>query len=334
MPANWTTFDDDLVTGDQVAVTIAELEQRTLELRACFIGPTEPTGAVDGSIWIYTGATPWEIRAKVKVDAGAASWQKVGPLSRIPGDLNGDPDYATDGRAVLFQLKGLRFENRAAHPAVAPGNAGFPWYRTADGEVFYADQPVSGAVKGLLSILDEGAFSMDTQELSLAGNVGNDATNPPTQVRSGVLEGWLFDNTNEKRTLMFVVPKNWRGGQSPKVRLHQVLEIDEADGDVIEWTGEWRSLVPGADKVSKTATAFADSLKNIGADVEGTDAGGGPHVNELVLVHNDATNPIAAGNLVLVTIWRKTVGGAGLVSGTILFRADLVYAQKARHERA
>ena len=38
--------------------------------------------------------------------------------------------------------------------------------------------------------------------------------------------------------------------------------------------------------------------------------------------------------LVLVTVWRKTVGGAGRAGGTVVFRADLAYAQKPRHERA
>ena len=50
--------------------------------------------------------------------------------------------------------------------------------------------------------------------------------------------------------------------------------------------------------------------------------------------HDDPTNPVSTGCLVLVTIWRKSVGGAGLAGGTVLFRAELAYAQSPRHERA
>jgi hypothetical protein len=45
-------------------------------------------------------------------------------------------------------------------------------------------------------------------------------------------------------------------------------------------------------------------------------------------------NPLSAGRLVLVTVWRKSVGGAGLAGGVVVFRADLAYAQRPRHERA
>ena len=50
--------------------------------------------------------------------------------------------------------------------------------------------------------------------------------------------------------------------------------------------------------------------------------------------HDDPTNPLSAGCLVLVTVWRKTIGGAGKAGGTVVFRADLAYAQRPRHERA
>ena len=66
----------------------------------------------------------------------------------------------------------------------------------------------------------------------------------------------------------------------------------------------------------------------------GIDDCGGPHVRELVIDHDDPDNPVSAGCLVLAMVWRKTVGGAGKVGGTIVFRADLAYAQRPRHERA
>ena len=76
------------------------------------------------------------------------------------------------------------------------------------------------------------------------------------------------------------------------------------------------------------------AVTDIGADAEGIDDGGGPHVTELVVDHDDPANPVSAGCLVLATVWRTTVGGAGNAGGTVVFRADLAYAQRPRHERA
>jgi hypothetical protein len=176
--------------------------------------------------------------------------------------------------------------------------------------------------------------SFDTVELALEGDLGNDAVNPPTKARKGALEGWLFDGVAEKRTLAFIVPRNWQGASDLRLRLFQVLGQAQLAGDDIEWTGEVRTLVPGQDRVAKAATALADAVTDVGADVEGIDDGGGPHLTELVIDHDDATNPVSAGCLVLATVWRKTAGGAGKAGGTVVFRADLAYAQRPRHERA
>lgn len=239
--------------------------------------------------------------------------------------------HGADTRAAAYEALGMRLENRATLPSVAAGNAGMVMYRTGDGEVYVADQPVSGAWKGLLSVVQSASY--DTVDLALDGSQGNDGTNPPTAATSGVLAGWKFDATNEKRTFALMCPANWQGATDLKLRLHQVLESAETAGDDIEWTGEVRTLVTASDKTSKAATTLADAVTDIGADADGIDAGGGPHLTELVIDHNDATNPVAAGCLILVTVWRKTVGGAGKVAGTIVYRAELAYVQGPRHER-
>ncbi len=102
----------------------------------------------------------------------------------------------------------------------------------------------------------------------------------------------------------------------------------------IEWEGEIRTLATGVGNVSDAATALATASVDIGADANGIDDGGGPHRVVVILDHDDASNPISVGCLCLVTLWRKTVGGAGLVAGTVDFRVDLCYAQTTRHEWA
>ena len=331
MPATWNPLNDDPLTGDSIPVAFLELEGRTIELRACFIGATPPTNPVEGQLWLDNSATPYRLKQYARIDGGGPSWQPVGPLSRLPASINADPSIVDD-RLAPFEFKALRIENRAALPPASPLNPGLLVYRMPDGEVFVADMPISGGWKGLLSITP--AASYDTVELPFEGDVGNDATNPPTKQRKGALEGWLFDDVAEKRTLAFVVPKNWQGATDARLRVFQVLAQAQLAGDDIEWSGEVRTLVPGQEKVTKAATALADAAIDIGADPEGIDDGGGPHVTELVIDHDDPTNPLSAGCLVLITVWRKTVGGAGKAGGTVAFRADLAYAQRARHERA
>ena len=326
----WAPLDDDPTTGDDIPTAFLELEGRTDELRSCFVGSTPPDDPTEGQLWLDNSSVPHRLFVYAQVDGGPASWQPVGPLSRLPDSPNGDPSAVGD-RADVLQFLALRIENRADLPALTPTNAGLLVYRIGDGEVFVADEPISSSWKGLLSITQSGSY--DTVELPLEGDVGNDATNPPTQQRVGVLEGWLFDGVAEKRTLAFTVPRNWNGASDLRVRLHQVLSQAEAAGNDIEWSGEVRTLALSQEKVGKAATALVDGVTDIGAIPDGIDVGGGPHVTELVIDHDDAANPVSTACLVLVTIWRKSIGGAGLAGGTVLFRAELAYAQSPRHER-
>lgn len=327
----WNPLNDDPATGDSIPVAFLELEGRTLALRTCFIGPAPPASPQEGQFWADNTASPYRVFQYLRTDAGPPSWQPVGPLSRLPASINADPSIADD-RLAPFEFKALRVENRAALPAASPLNAGLLVYRVGDGEVWLADLPVSGGWKGLLSIAATGSY--DTVELALEGDLGNDATDPPTKTRKGVLEGWLFDAVAEKRTFAFVVPRNWNGTSDLRLRLFQVLGQAQLAGDDIEWTGEVRTLVAGQDRATKTATALALAVTDVGADPEGIDDGGGPHVTELNVDHDDPTNPVSAGCLVIATLWRASTSGAGKAGGTVLVRADVAYAQRPRHERA
>jgi hypothetical protein len=327
MPANWDEFDDT-IDGD---VGVLRLQGQTHELRACAAGPTPPDDPVEGALWLDTSGAQPALKQYQDVDGGGLAWIPLGPLRRLPESINADPDL-TDDRATPFEYKALRPENRADLPTATPGNAGLVVYFTPDGEYYVADEPVSGGCKGLVSIVKD--ESCDTLEAPLA-DLQLDGANPPTAAAKGVVDGLLFDATAEKATARFVVPKNWQGASDLKVRIHQLLNQAETAGDDIEWNAEVRTLSPGADKVTKAASALlAVSTKDIGADADGIDDGGGPFVSELVIDHDDATNPVSAGCQLLVTFWRETVGGAGKVGGTLVSNVDLAYVQKPRHERA
>jgi len=328
VPAAWTPLSADPLAPAKN--TFLEMEGRTLDLRSCFVGAAPPADPVEGQFWLDSSTVPYRLKQYLRIDAGGPSWQAIGPNSRVPGPINADPSPTQD-RAAPFPFLALVVESRNDLPTATPTNAGMLCRILGSGELWLSDLPISGGWKGLLSVTPTSSF--DTVELPLEGDLGNDAANPPTKQRKGALEGWLFDDVAEKRTFAYVVPKNWQGASDAKLRLFQVLGQAQLAGDDIEWSGEIRTLLPGQDNVAKAATALVDAVTDIGADVDGIDDGGGPHVTELVVDHDDPTNPLSAGCLVLVTVWRKTVGGAGKVGGVIVFHADLTYAQRPRHER-
>lgn len=329
MAANWLVFDGDDITND-IPYALEELEARTNELRVTFIGAAAPASPEEGWWWTDNTASPYKTYQYLKIAGGAAAWVFMGPMEKLPGSINADPDIA-NGRAAPFEYLGLRVENVAALPASVAGNAGLLDYLDGDGEVYVSDQPVSGGWKGLLSVKKEGSY--DSVELDLAGDVGNDGANPPTKAAKSGIEGWLFDAVAETRTFAFRVPSNWIGTSDLRFRLYQLLNGAEGAGDDIEWEGTLVAMTPGADKASATETVLVDSVKDIGADAEAI-AEGGLHFNDFVLDYNDGDNPIAAGDIVRLTLNRKTVGGAGKVAGTIAVWGELHYIQTVRHERA
>jgi hypothetical protein len=326
VPANWTEINPDV---DDHVDGFTRLEGQTAELRANAAGSDFPDDPVLGQFFLLTATVPHQLYQYCDINDAGAAWVPAA-TGRLFADLNADPDVA-ETRTEPFRILGLCPENVAALHTATATNAGMLERKTGDGELYMADQPVSGGWKGLLSVAP---LSYDTVELQLESSFGNDAVNPPTQQSKGVLTGWLFDATNEKRTFAFTVPRNWQGATDAKFKLYQVLNAAQTGGDDIEWSGEIRTLIPGQEKVAKAATALVDAVTDVGAVADGIDDGGGPHVTTLNIDYDDATNPLSAGCLVLVTVWRKTVGGAGKAAGTVVFGALFAYAQKPRHERA
>lgn len=319
--------------SDAGATILVSLDTRTETLRSSFSGASAPGSPVEGQQWLDTSATPRIPKLYLNLGAGAA-WYPVCILGRGFADLNLDPDTA-DGRAAPFEIKACRVENRASLPAVAAGNKGMLAFLTGDGEVYVADHAISAAWKGLLSVVQPtvSAGSYDSVDVDLDGSNPNDGTNPPTQAAKGLVRGWLFDATNEKRRLHFLVPKNWAGNSDLVLRLGCVLNQAEASGDDIEWGGSWVSVTPGDDAVSKTATAFNGTTApptDIGSDSEGI-GDGGFHVCDLAIDFDDASNPVTAGDLIAVEINRSALTTVG---GVIVVFARLLYRQKPRHERA
>lgn len=324
MGQTYNTIDQASDTQTQVNTKLAD---RTDTLRSSFSGTSAPGSPVEGQIHIDTSATPYIVYIYADIGAGAA-WVKIGPLARFNGDINLDPSSG-DTRASVNQIKGVRLENRGSHVTPAAGNAGFVYYHTGDGYLYYNDG-VASARGGMLTILD--GTSKDTVEIALDGDNDNGAT-PPTTWNAGTspaVRGWLFDATGESRTLTVPVPANWDGASDLTLETYWAIDSAETAGDDIEVDCAWVSITPGADPVNKTSTAAATAATDIGAVTTQYSV----FKVTTTIDHDDATNPVAAGDILSMEINRATVGGAGYVAGAALIAARLTYAQKARHARA
>ena len=320
------TYDDiDQSTDTQTEVNTT-LDDRTDTLRSNFEGSSAPGSPVVGQLWIDTSATPNLLKQYGDIGAGNA-WNVIGPVARLNADINLDPSSG-DTRATCNQIKGARIENRGAHVAAAAGNVGYIYLLTGDGEVYLLENTVAGARKALLSVVPGTTY--DSVDIDLAGTNTNDGTNPPTLATKGTsptVKGWLFDAAAEKRVLVAKVPANWEGATDLRVRLTCVLNQAETNGDDIDWSANWVSVTPGTDAVSKTSTAAVDVDHDIGTG----SADGTEHDVDIVIDHDHADNPVAAGDTLYIEINRTDLANVG---GVILTAARLLFPQKARHSRA
>jgi len=305
-----------------------ELEARTNQLRNNALAGGFPPNPVEGMIFVEVGppARPW-FYGRLDVGEAQPSWHPL--WGRLLDPINGDPDPA-DGRVAPMEHFALRLENVAGLSAPVASNRGLMELLAGTGEVYYSGG--AEGTKAFLSILKDA--SLDAVEQQIDSDFGNDAVNPPTRKAKGTIEGWLFDAVAEKRTFVVRVPKNYDGLGHLKFRLWQLLDAAEDAGDDIEWSGEFRALVGAGGKAGQAASALVDVATDIGADAEGIADGGGPHLSVLDLPMDVPNNEIAAGTLLAVTVWRKTVGGAGKVSGVVVVGTDLAYPQRPRMERA
>ncbi|MCK6480194.1 MAG: hypothetical protein HUU06_06695 [Planctomycetaceae bacterium] len=325
MPAAWTPLSSTpTLPGSQAFL---RLEGQAFEVRACSIGPTPPADPVEGMLWVDNSASPYRVYVYARIDAGGAAWQPLGPLSRLPSDLNFDPSIVDD-RLAPFQAKGMRLENRNALPAVSPTNRGMLVFRLGDGEVYVSDEGVSGAWKCLLSVV--AGVSLDSVEVDLTAVVLG--ATPPTAASKGAtpaVRGYLFDDPAESLTVVAVVPKNYSGAGDLVLDLDCVLNQAEASGDDIDWAADLVAVVPGAagSAVTRPPTLVVPVLTDIGANA----GDGALHRCRLVLDHDDPANPITPGALLAIEIHRT---GLAEVGGVVLVAARLGYPQRARHERA
>lgn len=273
--------------------------------RSSWSGASAPGSPVVGQRWLDTSGTEDVLKVYCDLYGTGNDWYPIGSvLNGIDLGADGDP----------HQVVNALLERKAAHVTPDAANEGRIYLHTGEDK---ANVLTTSAKREVVW----SAASTDYQAVNLpAASWERDATNPPTITAIGTtptIRGWLFDATNEKASIAVRIPAGYSGDADLKLRLWCILNAGETAGDDIDWTLNWESRAPEANEpfngTSTSATVAQDMPTNVAQYTS--------HVVDLTIDFDDATNPVAAGDLVIMEINRTNLS---TVAGVILVGAQLL----------
>lgn len=295
------TFADVDQTGS-ATTCIGQLEDRTDTLRSSFSGSSAPSSPVDGQLWLDTSGSEDILKVYADLEGSGGAWYEVGSV------LHGDLKLRNN------ELVDARLENLGSHTSPASGVVGEVYLYTGDNK---ARVIVSSTVREVVL----SGSSVDFIPVRVFGDLILDATNPPTAGTKGTtptVRGWLFDAANELASFSVRVPAGYSATADCKLRLTCVLNQAETSGDDIDWTADLVSIAPSSSEVVSGTSTQATVAQDMGANV----SEGAVHVVDITLDFDDATNPIAPGDLLCVEIHRTNLsncGGVLVTDAAVLF---------------
>jgi hypothetical protein len=300
MSQTWVTIDQTTHTATQC---IGHLDDKHTTLRSAWSGSSAPSSPVQGQLWLDTSASEYVLKVYADLEGTGAAWYEIGKV------LHGDLKLRNN------QLVDVRIENLNSHTTPASGVVGEIYLYTTDSK---ARLIVSATVREVLM----SASNVDFVAINVpASAFERDISNPPTAATKGTtptLRGWLFDNANELASIAVRVPAGYAADANCKLRLLCVLNQAETSGDDIDWTVDRVCIKPAAaEVVSGTSTQ-----ETVAQDMSTFVSDGAVHAVDIALVYNDATNPIEAGDLLVMEFHRTNLancGGVIVVGAQVLF---------------
>lgn len=271
-----------------------------------FRGTAKDAAYGEGYQWVDSSAAAEVHKLYYDADGSGPADYEVG--SRQHGDLK----FLGTGGGQVFDL---RFENVTSDATPAASNVGGVKYRTDTKQLrLVRDSSVLGTV---VNVPDGGYIS---KELPVhAWDL--DATNPPTAVTIGTtptIRGLLFNATNQKMSCAVVVPAGYSAAADCKLRIWGYLNSAETASDTIDVAIQLLSLqADNGELATATSTQYTKS-ESIGAQ----NTQYALHKLDVVLTYNDATNPIAAGDLLEIEFALSSVAS---VAGFIFRTAQLLF---------
>jgi hypothetical protein len=299
MAQTFVAVDQATQTGTTV---MGHLTDQATTLRSSFSGSSAPGSPVDGQLWLDTSATPHILKCYADLGGGGSAWQEIASI------VHSNVNFSN------YQATNFRLENTASHTTPASGVIGEPYLHTGTSKAWI----VTSASKREVVL---SGFSTDYISIWLPVKAWDwDATNPPTAATIGTtptIRGAQFDATNEKMSIAVPVPAGYSGDADLKLRVWAYLLSAETDNDTIDATIDLVSVAPDAEEVPTGTSTQATVAESIGTGNTQYSL----HKFDFTLDYNDATNPIAAGDLLEMEFALSSVAS---VSGIIVRGAQLL----------
>jgi hypothetical protein len=148
------------------------------------------------------------------------------------------------------------------------------------------------------------------------------ASTPPTASVVGLLQGLAFDADAEALYNALRVPSDWDGASDLALKVAWCNQPSTAiaNGETVEWNGNWRSKAEAEAADAGTAGAAATTYTE--AADPGTDKE--IHVTSLTIDYDDGDQPLAAGDLLSLELKRDMTTDT-YASDAVLLDAWLEY---------
>lgn len=307
------TWTDTVVSTDNANTVLAELLARTLTLGSGFSGTSLPTDGdlAAGRIALHTdaGGSGFDIpKLYSDPDGGGDGWHGIAEY------VHTNVTYSTASANTAGQLIGWGFQRTSSDPTPSANNVGQVIHHTGIGKM----KVVESASK--LAVVMSGANTdLIPVELPLAAwTLG---ATPPTANPIGTtpaVPAYLMDATGETLAIGFRAPAGYSGDADVTLRLFFALNVAESAGDDINVTASVRVVQPAASEALDGTSTDYTASKDIGAVTDQYSV----HVADIVLTYNDANNPIAAGDWIVVEIHltnTTTIAAVNFLGGQALF---------------
>ena len=301
------TWDTDTSTGNDPADFAAITKDSITDLLTSHLGTSAPAAFADGVFWLdSTTSTRYIPKFGQNSGTGILIGYDASASTHI-AFANLDMDQ---NQMLNMRIEQLATGSLTAASAGAEGQLEWDITQgrlklTGDTNNHYAAQCRTDA--------------STNQRIEMRMHVASLGT-PATASTDTEFGGWTLDAAADELCLVARVPSGWTAAEDLNIDVHCLLLAAETASDLIHMDGVWISATPGSgDSASKTETGFAAVSPSIGSANAQYDI----HTVTLVVDHDDATNPVAAGDWIRATI-NHDVAGATPVAGVIVIGADLV----------
>jgi len=306
-PGDVTVADLQTITiasgsGDTVETGITKLYADLAKASNCFSDTSDPSSPAEGRVW-------WRSDEQKGYIWTSAAKAQIVMLHTLTTDLDFNGNEAQT----------LHLEELATGSLPTPGAAQESRLEY-DSTLQYATL-TTDANNFYLAHMNANAGDYVAISCDLNVSAAATAATADTNTRLG---GWLMDATAEE--LNFVakapVPEGWTGANDLLLKVCFLLSAAETAADDVDMDCNWLSLTAASgDGSDKTATAAS----TVNYDIGGTAiAQYDMHTLTVTIDHDDATNPVVAGDYISGYLQRNTVGGAGKVAGIIVVSATLL----------